>query len=802
MGIKQKVSLLLLMSVLGTGIHFPGTAQLISYQEKIFVHPDRNFYLSGEKIWYTVYCIETLSGTPSAVSQVAALELFDPEGQEMIRQKVKLVNGMGSGVLQIPAKCNSGSCLLRAYTSWQRNDGPGTYGYVPLMIIDPERPLHQKGLSGQIPMYETSGIPDRDRSSPAGNEYRMQFYPEGGTLVSGVENHVVFTVTDNRGNPVDFRGILRDSDAGVIEEVQTCFPGIGSFHWTPLTGKPAKIFPREDSLSIREDSFITGDRARGISLPDPIQSGCAIELVHEGSGKVRVNLSFGPETAREEPVVSVLLRNKAGNRLAKLLPAERVSVLEFSESELSSGTNQIIVYGTEENILASRTFLMGPDPRVEVRVTNLRDHYTPRDTISVGLHLLSPEGEPDSARFSVSVCRTGTYLCERPSNSIFRSLQPGRLDPELLAIHPPPAMKQVADLLWIAGSGPLGTHWMKNPEQIRFMPEMEGEIVTGTVINRSTGLPLPNRRLLLSFRDTAISLYTGLTDSSGRFFIALGFQPGAKDLVIRLLDPEPDAIIIVEGEFSSDPLPEIDPIHLTEKDEAIFQEMFIDQQMNHAYGINHDTIKGKAPSSGPLFGTYDQHIVMEDYIRLPVMEEVFRELGKSVMLLREGKGYRVLLIDRQSNRIIGEDPYYFLDGVPFTDPEVLLQLDPLQLKDIWFKCSRYFINDLIMDGIIELRSVNGDPPLPELAGSYARLRYLGLPVQKYQFRADPPALANNHIPLVMNTLCYIPGSDYRSGDTNTLQWIAPDSKGTYDIIIKVLDADGNTGDAAFSFRVE
>ncbi len=808
--------LLILMSGLLAGLHLPCTAQLIPYQEKIFVHPDRNFYLSGEKIWFTVYCIEAISRTPSAVSQVASVEVFDPDGQAMIRQKVKLVNGVGSGALQIPDECNSGPCLLRAYTSWQRNDGPGTYGYVPLVIIDPERPLHQSGQSDEGIRNSPSGIPGRERSPAAGNEYLMRFYPEGGSLVRGVDNHVVFTVTDNGGNPVDFHGIIGEPGAGAMEEVHTSYSGIGSFHWTPLPGMKGVVYPvvefpaapddslkaLKDSLSEPEGTAVALDRTRGILLPEPDQTGCAIELIREGTERVRVALRFSPDAAAEKQLVSVLLRNRSGNRLVKQFPAGQATVIEFSGPELSSGPNQLIVHGTTENMLASRTFLMGPDPRVSVKLTNLEDRYTSRDTITVGVNLSSPGGEPDSARFSVSVCRSGTYLNERASNSMVRSLQPGGPVPEFQVIHAAPAMEGVADLMWIARSGQQGIHWEEQLDQLRFLPEMEGEIVAGTVLDRSTGLPMPHRRLLLSFMDTTTSLFTAVSDSSGRFFLPLDPPSGEKELVIRLLGEDPDARILVEDEFSADPLPEIDPVRLTGEDEAVFQEMFIHQQVNRAFGIHHDTILGKSPTAGALFGPYDQHIVMEDYIRLPVMEEVFRELGKSVMLLREGKGYRVLLIDRQTNRIIGEDPLYFLDGIPFTDPEVLLQLDPLQLKDIRFKCSRYFIKDLILDGIIELRTVNGDPPLPGPVGSYVRLQSLGLPVQEEQFRADPPALSNRHIPLYMNTLCYLPGSVYRGGGANSLQFIAPDMKGTYDIVIKVLDADGNAGEAEFSFRVE
>ena len=313
---------------------------------------------------------------------------------------------------------------------------------------------------------------------------------------------------------------------------------------------------------------------------------------------------------------------------------------------------------------------------------------------------------------------------------------------------------------------------------------------------------MPGRMLLITFPESAPSLYAAVTDSLGRYFIAAGFRQNGTEGVVRLMEPDQEAMILPEDEFPDDALPDLDLIPPMEGMEALFRELLVVQQINSTYGISHDTAWTSEDRPPALFGSYDQVIVMEDYISLPVMEEVFRELGKSVLLIRNGDGYHVRLVDRQTNRVIGGSPLYLLDGVPFTDPGILMQLDPSRLKEIRFKCSRYFLQDLVMDGIIDIRSLSGEYLPPELAGSLVRFPCRGLPAEEHAFRPDRRAMEEDHIPLVMNTLYVNPHYTYRGGETNTLQWIAPDSKGTWDIVVRVVDADGHAGEAIRSFRVE
>ncbi|HEY1871286.1 MAG TPA: hypothetical protein VGG71_09520, partial [Chitinophagaceae bacterium] len=44
--------------------------QTKNYNEKIFVHTDKAFYLAGESIWFKLYCVDENFHKPSDISKV------------------------------------------------------------------------------------------------------------------------------------------------------------------------------------------------------------------------------------------------------------------------------------------------------------------------------------------------------------------------------------------------------------------------------------------------------------------------------------------------------------------------------------------------------------------------------------------------------------------------------------------------------------------------------------------------------------------------------------------------------------
>ena len=90
-------------------------------REEIFIHSDRQEYISGEDIWFNIYLIDRHSFKPSLNSKIAYFELLNPENQPIVQKRIWLDGGLGPGQITLPDTLSTGTYTIRAYTSWMKN---------------------------------------------------------------------------------------------------------------------------------------------------------------------------------------------------------------------------------------------------------------------------------------------------------------------------------------------------------------------------------------------------------------------------------------------------------------------------------------------------------------------------------------------------------------------------------------------------------------------------------------------------------------------------------------------------------
>ncbi len=90
-------------------------------REEIFIHSDRQEYISGEDIWFNIYLIDRQSFKPSLNSKIAYFELLNPENQPIVQKRIRLEGGLGPGQITLPDTLSTGTYTIRAYTSWMKN---------------------------------------------------------------------------------------------------------------------------------------------------------------------------------------------------------------------------------------------------------------------------------------------------------------------------------------------------------------------------------------------------------------------------------------------------------------------------------------------------------------------------------------------------------------------------------------------------------------------------------------------------------------------------------------------------------
>lgn len=106
-------------------------------QEKIYVHHNTTFLLTGEYFYYKVYCLNDKTKKLTDFSKIAYVELVGSDKQSVFKHKIKLVNGIGQGDFFIPTTVPSGKYKVIAYTQWMRNSEIANFYQNDISIINP-----------------------------------------------------------------------------------------------------------------------------------------------------------------------------------------------------------------------------------------------------------------------------------------------------------------------------------------------------------------------------------------------------------------------------------------------------------------------------------------------------------------------------------------------------------------------------------------------------------------------------------------------------------------------------------------
>ncbi|MFU8811585.1 MAG: hypothetical protein ACNA78_01385 [Balneolaceae bacterium] len=186
-------------------------------RERIYLHTDRDWYLVGDRVWMSAYLTAGQGNLLSGISGVLYVELIDEDGTVLERFPVKVEDGRAeASLLLADQNMKTGTYLLKAYSAWSLNFGP-SYTF--------SKPIDIANLEQEAPNNEsTEGVAN------------VQFLPESGRLVQGIESVVGVKAVGSDGLGVDIEGRIVDGQGNEVTRFQTEHKGMGSFVITPESG--------------------------------------------------------------------------------------------------------------------------------------------------------------------------------------------------------------------------------------------------------------------------------------------------------------------------------------------------------------------------------------------------------------------------------------------------------------------------------------------------------------------------------------------------------------------------------------
>jgi hypothetical protein len=750
--------------------------------EKLMITHDRDLYLEGDTIWLKIINTDLFSGMPIELSSTAYVELLGPGDKILARQKINLIGDEGKGWISIPENILSGNYYLRTYTSWMKNFHPSGYAYTLISIINPFIPLHFAQL-------------ETGKNKQGGID--VELYPEGGHLIAGIENRIFFRLSGMITNKDSLLGEIRDEHDSLVTRVKFISSETGYFSITPL-----------ETIDYHLSLIIHGTSHERFPLPRAEKEGYAMDCT-ENLNLFTLKISKHPASSGERQ--KLRLTGKASGQVLFHGSADLengTAVVMMDTKLLKDGIHEFLLEDAEGKRLCSRIIHRPVRNQLSLEIKLESRPFLCRDSIHCSINVRDMDGRAVKSDLSASVFLVDALNADEVKD-------PGKMfvmDPVFFTQWMKRQGNVIAgrdgEYLDVALSAGYSIHSARNPDSIEFAPEvpcypeLAGPSVSGIIFEGTSVRPAGNRLIMCSTVGAASQLQVFKTREDGRFRFALAEDQGYEDLVFRALDQDIPSNIEIDNPYSDQYLHVIlPPLHLDESRAPYIKQLSLNQQVREAYK-DPDEASATAlnPGRTPFFyGEPAETVDLGRFIQLPVMEEIFREIVKSVIVYRKGGALKIGVIDAATREIIGENPLFLLDGVPLFDHGMILEIDPALIGTIHVVDSKYFVGDLEMDGIIDIRTRQGrfqDIDLPASTLPYRFQSYATKEGPRTAFGLLPKEPTGSHLPDFRSLLYWNPDIRTDNEGRAEISFTASDVPGKYRIVVEGISADGYTGISA------
>lgn len=383
-------------------------------QEKVYLHFDNTGYFKGETIWFKAYVVRADKSTLTDMSRVLYVELVNPSGDVIDTRKYQIKDGVADGCLDLTDKIFvSGYYEVRAYTRYMVNWGNGGIFSRVFPVFDaPSKEgdysnpfISTQSYKKRLPNIrsndsnETKEVVGENQNSKSDKRLCVNFYPEGGHLIKGLNSRVAFLVTDNTGASQELGGLVLDENKEVMTSVVTRKGGRGVFELNH-DGKPKYL--RIADADGKQHDFL---------LPEPEAEGLSLNMNMLGED-VTATVSASPSMVGK--LLGYTLMHNGNILIADTVCCEKMFAIPFDRQSMPSGVSQLTFFTSDGHIQAERQFFIYPRSREtdSIRITSPMKYTKP-----CGKIVLNLKAQPNS-HISVSAMDAETMVNGKDGNAL------------------------------------------------------------------------------------------------------------------------------------------------------------------------------------------------------------------------------------------------------------------------------------------------------------------------------------------------------------------------------------------------
>ncbi len=341
--------------------------------EKVYVQTDRDVYLPGETVWLKGYLFNGINHQTDSISRVLYVDLVDPAARKVrIHAQLQATGGYAPGQFTLPDTLPDGTYVLQAYTSFMRNYATDYFFTKTLTVVSP-------AATAARPATATGSRPD------------VQFMPEGGTMVAGIQGRVAFKAVDAQGRGISVSGFVVDTNKDTLTGFASQHLGMGFFALQPVAGQTYTAFVR------------TGDGPlTSYPLPAVSAEGASLQ-VDNLSSRDKVRIFIQHNFASQTGAMTLIAQSRGMVLQTAQVPlARKSSSVQIPRTQFVEGITQLTLFDAENRPVCERLIFVDRNEQIRIGITPNKTTYKKRERVDLTITTTDAAGKPVPANLSLA----------------------------------------------------------------------------------------------------------------------------------------------------------------------------------------------------------------------------------------------------------------------------------------------------------------------------------------------------------------------------------------------------------------
>lgn len=359
-----------------------------TYTMRAYTNWMRNF--DGHYIFSRQFTIEGALDEDWMIN--SRFDLTEKEGVNNIKSNLTFVKDNGNPMFaeQLEVIIDAGKRRL-----YRTKLNTGVSGSLDFNFNLPERvsandiniTIYKKTKEGKEVTFNVPVIINRDEKTD------VQFMPEGGNMVNGLNNRIAFKAINEEGKGVEVSGGIYNSKGQKITDIATIHRGMGTFDLKPELNETytARITNKGKELSF--------------TMPAAKPSGLVMNIDNI-SNKDSVIITVTPSANITQAGAMYYLIAQSRNVVcygANVNTGKSKIRLSAPHTAFPTGVARFTLLSQQDQPVAERIIYVDHHDQIRLSITPSKQIYTNRDSVNLELTAIDKDGAPVEGSFSLAV---------------------------------------------------------------------------------------------------------------------------------------------------------------------------------------------------------------------------------------------------------------------------------------------------------------------------------------------------------------------------------------------------------------